>query len=50
MQTIKPEVDIILGCMWSGKTTELMRRIDRYQAVNIRTLIIKQFRYRIEKC
>ena len=40
MQTIKPEVDIILGCMWSGKTTELMRRIDRYQAVNIRTLII----------
>jgi thymidine kinase len=33
-------VEIILGCMFSGKSTELMRRISSYNAVGIPTLIM----------
>ena len=31
---------IILGCMFSGKSTELIRRLSRYEAVGIPTLLI----------
>lgn len=34
------KVEIIIGCMFSGKTTELIRRISRYEAVEMNTLII----------
>jgi thymidine kinase len=34
------KVEIIVGCMFSGKTTELIRRISRYEAVEMNTLII----------
>lgn len=33
-------IEIILGCMFSGKSTELMRRISRYEAIGHKTLII----------
>lgn len=33
-------IEIILGCMFSGKSTELMRRISSYNAVDIPTLIM----------
>jgi len=33
-------IEIILGCMFSGKSTELMRRISRYEAIGEKTLII----------
>tara|TARA_Y100000385_G_scaffold279066_1_gene328227 strand:- start:4317 stop:4886 length:570 start_codon:yes stop_codon:yes gene_type:complete len=33
-------IEIILGCMFSGKSTELLRRLSRYQAINIDTLLI----------
>ena len=33
-------IEIILGCMFSGKSTELIRRLSRYDAVNIKTLIV----------
>lgn len=33
-------IEIILGCMFSGKSTELMRRISRYEAIGEDTLII----------
>ena len=33
-------VHIILGCMYSGKSTELRRRISRYEAVGIPTLTV----------
>ena len=32
--------EIILGCMFSGKSTELIRRLSRYEAVGISTLLI----------
>ena len=31
---------VILGCMFSGKTTELIRRVSRYEAINMKTIII----------
>ena len=37
---VKPELQIILGCMFSGKTTELMRRVRRYSAIGNHILII----------
>jgi len=37
---IEPSVHIILGCMYSGKSTELRRRISRYEAVDIETLTV----------
>ena len=33
-------IEIILGCMFSGKSTELIRRLSRYEAVGISTLLI----------
>ena len=34
------ELDIILGCMFSGKSTELIRRINRYKSIGKRVLVI----------
>lgn len=34
------KIEIILGCMFSGKSTELLRRISRYSAINSPTLLI----------
>ena len=34
------QIQIILGCMFSGKTTELIRRVSRYEAINMKTIII----------
>ena len=36
----KTKISIILGCMFSGKSTELVRRASRYRAMGISTLII----------
>jgi len=33
-------LEIILGCMFSGKSSELIRRLSRYDAVGIKTLIV----------
>ena len=33
-------ISVILGCMYSGKSTELVRRASRYRALGIPTLII----------
>lgn len=35
------ELHLILGCMYSGKTTELLKRYDRYQLGNKKCLLIK---------
>ncbi|CAL1542815.1 unnamed protein product [Lymnaea stagnalis] len=35
------QIQVIFGPMFSGKTTELMRRMKRYQIANYRCLIIK---------
>ena len=33
-------IEIIIGCMFSGKSTELLRRLNRYNAINFNTLLI----------
>ena len=33
-------LEIVLGCMFSGKSTELLRRISRYSAIKLNTLLI----------
>ena len=33
-------IDIIIGCMFSGKSTEMIRRINRSQVINKKSLII----------
>jgi len=33
-------MDIILGCMFSGKSTEMLRRVSRYKAIGKKCLII----------
>lgn len=33
-------LEIVLGCMFSGKSTELLRRISRYSAIKFNTLLI----------
>ena len=33
-------IEIILGCMYSGKSTELLRRTNRYQAIGKNILLI----------
>tara|TARA_B100001758_G_scaffold171495_2_gene148408 strand:+ start:16431 stop:16988 length:558 start_codon:yes stop_codon:yes gene_type:complete len=33
-------IEIILGCMFSGKTTEMLRRCNRYKAIGKQILII----------
>uniref|UniRef100_A0A131Y243 Thymidine kinase n=1 Tax=Ixodes ricinus TaxID=34613 RepID=A0A131Y243_IXORI len=37
----KGQIQLIIGPMFSGKTTELMRRLKRYQVANHKCLIIK---------
>ena len=37
---IKTRVEIILGCMFSGKSTELLRRCNRYKAIGKNILLI----------
>ena len=34
------KVEIVIGCMFSGKSTELIRRISRYEAIGHQTLIV----------
>jgi len=33
-------IEIILGCMFSGKSTELIRRISKYEAILVNTVIL----------
>jgi thymidine kinase len=33
-------IEIIIGCMFSGKSTELIRRISRYEAIGYKVLVI----------
>ena len=33
-------VEVILGCMFSGKSTELLRRTNRYKAIGKSVLLI----------
>ena len=33
-------IEIIIGCMFSGKSTELLRRISRYRSINKKCVII----------
>ena len=37
---MNPRVEIILGSMYSGKSTELIRRLSRYDAIGKQTLLI----------
>ena len=37
---IKTRIEIILGCMFSGKSTELLRRCNRYKAIGKNILLI----------
>lgn len=37
----KGQIQLIIGPMFSGKTTELMRRMKRYQIANYKCLVIK---------
>lgn len=37
---IKTRIEIILGCMFSGKSTELLRRCNRYKAIGKDILLI----------
>ena len=34
------QLEIIIGCMFSGKTTEMLRRVSRYEAIGKKILII----------
>ena len=33
-------IDIIMGCMFSGKSTEIIRLINRYKALDKKILIV----------
>lgn len=37
---LKTRIEVILGCMFSGKSTELLRRTDRYKAIGKNVLLI----------
>ena len=37
---MKTRIEIIIGCMFSGKSTELIRRCNRYGAIGKKQLII----------
>ncbi|XP_022317984.2 thymidine kinase, cytosolic-like isoform X2 [Crassostrea virginica] len=39
--TTKGQIQLIFGPMFSGKTTELMRRMKRYQIANYKCLVVK---------
>lgn len=48
---IKGQIQVIFGPMFSGKTTELIRRLKRYQIANYKCLIIKYANdVRYDKC
>ena len=36
----KPLIDIILGPMYSGKSTELIRKCSRYESIGLSVLLI----------
>ena len=38
--TMHPRLDIVLGCMASGKSTELLRRVQRYRLAGKRVFVI----------
>lgn len=38
------QIQLILGPMFSGKTTELIRRIKRYESANHKCMVIKYAR------
>ena len=41
MQTFsETRIEIILGCMYSGKTTELLRRLNRYESIGKKVMIL----------
>ena len=40
----KSEIQLIIGCMFSGKTTELMRRVRRYAAIGKKAFIINSYK------
>ena len=33
-------LQLIIGCMYSGKSTELFRRLSRFQAIGLNVLVI----------
>ena len=37
---LKTRIEVILGCMFSGKSTELLRRTARYKAIGKNVLLI----------
>tara|TARA_B100001287_G_C22465663_1_gene427227 strand:+ start:160 stop:705 length:546 start_codon:yes stop_codon:yes gene_type:complete len=37
---MKTKVEIIIGCMFSGKSTELLRRCNRFKSINKKILLI----------
>ena len=45
---IQGRVDIVLGCMFSGKSTELLRRTNTYKAIGKNIILINHhFKYLI---
>ena len=38
--TTSPSLHLIIGCMFSGKTTEIIRLARRYQALKVKTLLL----------
>ena len=40
MSTHKGSINLIIGCMFSGKTTEIMKIIRRNQSVNKKVMVI----------
>ena len=43
-------IQLIFGPMFSGKSTELMRRVNRYQIAGKKCLLIKWKKVRINPC
>jgi len=41
MQTMMPQLEVITGCMFSGKTEELIRRLERVRIANGKLLLFK---------
>lgn len=40
MSMSKARIEIIIGCMFSGKSTELIRRVSRYESIGMSVLVI----------
>jgi hypothetical protein len=47
--TLDGQIQLILGPMFSGKSTELMRRLKRYQVAQYKVLIVKYAKVNILK-